>query len=134
MEAQNSSHKRFQELLVSICAKETSSDPDGWTAANPLWGHCAVASLVAEDYFGGELLRVSLKEIPEFSAMGSHYFNRCEGGTLVDFTAAQFGERYPRDLKMETRTREYLLSSEKTKQRYLLLKERMERAIEDTLR
>ena len=126
--------ERFEELLGTICHRETSSDPNGWTEENPLWGHCAVVSLLAQDYFGGTLLRVSLAEVPEFAHMRSHYYNALPDGSVVDFTAPQFGGRYPGDLKAEERTRDHILSFPETKQRYILLAGRMKSAIEDTLR
>ncbi len=123
---------KFRELLPRICDKETSSDPDGWTETNPLWGHCAVVSLLVQDYFYGKILRVSLLEIPEFAAMRSHYFNELPSGTVTDFTAAQFGDRYPKGLEAEPRNRSYLLSSPDTERRYKLLEERMRKAFGET--
>lgn len=65
----------FKELLPTICNRETSQDPAGWTPENPLWGHCAVVCLAAQNLFGGELLRASLTEVPGFEHMRSHYWN-----------------------------------------------------------
>jgi len=97
--------ERFKQLLPLICDKETSSDPDNWTPENPLWGHCAIVSLVAQNLFGGELLRGSLMEVPGFERMRSHYWNKLADGSIEDFTKSQFGERYPEGLKAETPSR-----------------------------
>ncbi|MEX0877787.1 MAG: hypothetical protein WDZ40_02920 [Candidatus Spechtbacterales bacterium] len=119
--------EEFKELLPKICDKDTTLDPDGWTRKNPLWGHCAVVSVLAQRLFGGELLRASL-EGTDFAHMRSHYWNRLFGDTVEDFTANQFGNNYPLGLgpKAETRTVEYVLSNPETKKRYELLLERFE--------
>ncbi|MDO8574807.1 MAG: hypothetical protein Q7R61_00820 [bacterium] len=113
--------EQFKELLPSICDKETSSDPDNWTPENPLWGHCAVVSLVAQNLFGGELLRGSLMEVPGFEHMRSHYWNKLADRSVEDFTKPQFGEKYPEGLKAEAKDRFYVLSFPATAKRYKLL-------------
>jgi len=117
--------EEFKALLPLICDCETSRDTEHWTPENPLCGHCAVGALVAQNLFGGELLRASLAEIPEFAHMRSHYWNRLPDGTEVDFSAPQFGGRYPVGLKSEARTRSYVLSFPETAKRYKLLMTRL---------
>ncbi len=104
--------KSLEEMLPSICSRETSASPEGWTKQNPLYGHCAVVSLVAQNLFGGELLRTSL-DGTKFSVMGSHYVNRING-KIKDFTAPQFEGDYPAGLQFEPRTRDYILYDPKT--------------------
>lgn len=109
-ESKASAMIRFEETLLRIAGKETSSNPDGWTKENPLYGHCAVVSVIAQNIFGGNLLRTSLKDT-QFSEMGSHYINEIDG-TRVDFTKSQFGDAYESlqpKLNFEPRTREYVL-------------------------
>ena len=89
------SHEEFQKLLPTICDRETTLTPDDWSPENPLLGHCAVVSLIVQNFFGGELLRASLEHVPEFAHMRSHYWNRLPDSTAEDFTAPQFGDRYP---------------------------------------
>lgn len=119
--------KKFKELLPTLCDRETSMDPDDWTPENPFLSHCAVVALLAQDVFGGVLLRASL-ENTEFAHMRSHYWNALPHG-VFDFTAAQFGEHYPANLRAETRTREYVLSNPDTARRYALLAQRFSKAI-----
>lgn len=119
----------FQRLLFTVCARDTSADPAGWTPENPLWGHCAVASLAAQDRFGGSLLRASLETFPKFAHMRSHYWNRFPNGTQRDFTIAQCGEDRPQGLIAEERTRAYLLSNPDTMDRYKLLSWRLAKAL-----
>ena len=121
--------EQFAALLPTICDKETSQDPDHWTPENPLCGHCAVVSLLAQDLFGGELLRASLAEFPEFAHMRSHYWNRLATSEVWDFTAPQFGADYPVGLKAEVRERSYVISYPDTAKRYKLLAERLTKII-----
>lgn len=112
--------ERFQEVIVKSGSKETSTNPDRWVENNPTLGHCAVVALLAQDIYGGELLRASL-EGTEFAYARSHYWNLLPDGIEIDFTELQFEGKRP-NLIGEVRTREYLLSNAQTKLRYELLK------------
>ncbi len=116
--------EKFLELIRQAAGKDTSSDPDNWSTDNPLWGHCAVVSLVAQDYFGGELVRGSLQDVPEFAHLRSHYWNKLPDGKEVDFTAEQFKTLLPA-LEKEVRPREQMLGYPDTQRRYELLKDRL---------
>lgn len=122
---------KLKELLPVICDRETSQDSSGWTPENPLWGHCAVVSLVAQNLFGGELLRGSLTEVPGFEHMRSHYWNKFADGDIEDFTKPQFGANYPNGLKAEVRERSYVLSYPETVKRYKLLALRLAKAVSE---
>lgn len=115
---------QFQKLIKQSCQRETSNDPNGWSDSNPTWGHCAVVSLLAQDYFGGQILRASLGNTP-FATSSSHYRN-----DIYDFTAEQFGNTVL-NLIFEPRSREYLLSNQNTATRYILLKSMFESLIDD---
>lgn len=111
----------FRKILTKICNRGTSQDPKGWTQENLLWGHCAAVSLIAQNLFGGELLRDDLAKVPRFERIGSHYFNRLPNGIVYDFTRAQFGGTYPDGLESEVKDRAYVLSHPDTVRRYKLL-------------
>lgn len=98
--------------------RETSSDPNGWTADNPAWGQCAVTALAVQDERGGELLRTTV-------AGASHYLNLVDGA-ITDRTLVQFGEGASYDAEPERRDRSYVLSFADTVRRYELLRQRME--------
>jgi hypothetical protein len=85
-------------------------------------------ALVAQDFFGGEILRASLAAVPEFAQMRSHYWNRLPDGSERDFTAPQFDGRYPPGRLPETRMRFSLLSHDGTRRRYELLVQRVAEA------
>lgn len=119
----------FRKLLPELCTKETAAgDGKGWTPENPTHGHCAVASLIVQDLFGGDLLRVSL-EGTEFAEYRSHYFNRLPDGAVVDVTEDQFCGRLPNELAATAavKDREYVIGGADTGKRYEQLKSQLER-------
>lgn len=118
--------KKFAQLVKLSCKKDTSADPAGWSENNPTWGHCAVVALLAQDYFGGQILRASLKDTP-YKSSGSHYRNED-----IDFTEEQFGN-IQLVLHFEPRSRDYLLSNANTALRYALLKQRFEDFLSSSL-
>jgi hypothetical protein len=66
-------------LLAQCWSRHTSSV---WSPATPSRGQCAVTALVLQDYFGGEILKLSVGE-------SWHFYNRIDGLRL-DTTADQF--------------------------------------------
>lgn len=123
--------EQFAKLLPTVCDRETSLDPDNWTPENPLWGNCAVVTLVAQGLFGGELRRASLEGHPKWAHMRSHYWNRFPDGSEEDFTEGQFQGDPPRDLESIERTRAYALGNLKTLERYKLLSWRVAKALSE---
>lgn len=117
--------ENFLEYIRKVADRDTSSDPDNWTVENPLYGHCAVVSLVAQDYFGGELVSASLESIPKYAHLKSHYWNRLPDGTEIDFTREQFTDELPK-LDGEIKSRDYVLSYPDTKKRYDILRTKLE--------
>lgn len=115
--------EQFSLIVPKICFRDTSSDPEHWTDANPLWGHCAVVSLLAQDYFGGELVRASLENISEYSYPRSHYWNQLPDCSDADFTAEQY-KVMPEFKNIEIYPRERVLSYPDTQRRYETLVER----------
>lgn len=85
----------YLAMLCHVCDRATSMDEARWTSDNPLYAHCAVVSLVAQDLFGGTLLRATLEPYPEFAHMRSHYWNQLPDGREIDFTKEQFHGRRP---------------------------------------
>ena len=111
----------FLQMLYAVADKDTSSDPENWTAENKLWGHCAVVALLAQDIFGGELLRAPLAGT-EFERMRSHYWNVFTQGEY-DFTESQFCGKRPQ-LAGVIASRLYVLSHHATRVRYAKLTKR----------
>jgi hypothetical protein len=113
----------FLNLVKNIADKDTSADPEHWEPSNPLWGHCAVVSLLAQDIFGGDLVKGSLKSNSKYSYLKSHIWNRIEN-TDEDFTAEQYPDISYQDLIGEIRTRDSIYNHSDTIRRYDILKER----------
>jgi len=128
METPSLTIEQFSNLLPGLCDRSTSQDSDNWTSHNPLWGHCAVIALVAQDYFGGTLVRCSLSSVPELAYMRSHYWNQLPSGEEIDFTRKQFNKTQLIPSVGEIRDREYVLSFPDTKKRYEILSERIKKA------
>ena len=106
--------EEIKELLTLSWSYETCSPglKKEWNKENPSLGQCAVTSLIVNDFFGGKIMRC-------MTTSGSHYYNLIDNN-IVDLTVSQFNE--PVDYsKGESRTREYLLSNEETKERYIKL-------------
>lgn len=116
----------FSKIIEKICTRDTSADPEHWSAENPMWGHCAVVSLLAQDQFGGILIRQSLEGIAGLEYLRSHYSNRFPDDLEFDFTLKQFQGKLPTNLSKEERSRERVLSYPNTQKRYKLLKDRFE--------
>jgi DNA polymerase len=73
-------------LINSFC-KETAY-PGTWDDKNPSIGQCATATMVANDYLGGEIAKTQLPELPY-----THYFNLIND-KINDFTKQQFSKKY----------------------------------------
>lgn len=114
--------EKFQEIILQICSADTSSHPENWNVENPTQGHCAVVSLLAQDLFGGKIVRVSL-DGTQYEEFNSHYFNLIDNKEY-DFTIEQFeGNPYLNEERTE-KDRKEILSNPDTKNRYEKLKER----------
>jgi len=90
----------------------TPSLQDSWNENNKALGQCAITALIVNDFLGGKIMRC-------MSETGSHYYNIINDH-IIDLTSSQF-EKAPKYIEAEKRTRDYLLSNEDTKKRYLLL-------------
>ena len=96
------------------CSPELKSVYDN---SNPSLGQCAVTALIVNDCFGGKIMRT-------MTSTGSHYYNMV-GGAIIDMTSNQFNSEIINYKNGEERTREYLLTNDDTRNRYLLLSERV---------
>ncbi len=121
--------EQLKQILPTICDKETSYDDKNWSSNNPLYSHCTIASLVAQNLFGGRLLSASLKEYPEYKHMKLHCVNELPDGSIEDFTKDQFGDNYPKGLKFKPKKREDLLKFLSASSRYKLLALRLSKVL-----
>lgn len=90
-----------------------------WTKNNPSYGQCCVTALLIQDLYGGNICECKVQN-------KKHYVNITPNGELLDFTAKQFGDEQITYSDMKQRTRASLLKSKSVKERYELLKTRLE--------
>lgn len=117
----------LEKIFPLICTKETTfpKAKKTWIEENPLHGQCTAVALVAQDLLGGDLIRASLENNPDFKYMRFHYWNRLPDGREVDFTKAQFQDKYPKGLTGEVRKRKEILRIKNVEERYKLLSLRL---------
>ena len=117
--------KTLKKILKKAWAIDTcvATERREWTKDNPALGQCDITALIVNDYFGGEIMRVTTDS-------GSHYYNQIDGKT-IDLTVEQFNGEIPEYEKGKVRTREYLLSNEDTRSRYVTLFNNIERVIDN---
>lgn len=115
--------KELKQLLMKSWDLETCSPGlrDKWSEENPSLGQCAVTTLIVNDFFEGKIMRC-------MTSSGSHYYNLIDG-KIFDLTIEQFLGEIPQYEKGEERSRDYLLSNEETKNRYLLLNKKLQKNI-----
>ena len=115
----------LKEFLSYSWSKDTCSPGlrNEWNEDNPSLGQCAITALIVNDIFGGKIMRC-------MASSGSHYYNLIDD-KIVDLTVEQFLGEIPGYNEGQERTREYLLSNEDTKNRYLLLKNNLEKTKEE---
>lgn len=110
------------ELRKAWC-RETAhpSYQKDWTADNPSYGQCCVTALVVQDLYGGDIYSCKVGN-------NSHFVNIINE-RIVDKTAEQFGGtnkiKYISG-SFRKRTRVSLLKNKDVKQRYKLLKVRLD--------
>ena len=78
------------EVVAAIEAswsRQTSWTPSEWDESNPAKGHCDVASMVAWEHLGGDVVQGEVHVDGAFQEF--HYWNRLDGGDL-DLTRDQF--------------------------------------------
>ena len=106
--------------LLSIYSKDTCyhGDAEKWSTQNPTTGHCAIVALIVQECFGGEVCKTTVNR-------SSHYFNILPNGEILDLTAEQFKPIIPTYKKYIVANRNNMLKNKDTKERYLLLKSRL---------
>ncbi len=113
----------LKQLLIQSWDLQTCSPElrDKWTEENPSLGQCAITTLIVNDFFGGKIIRC-------MASSGIHYYNIIDD-EFVDLTVEQFLGEIPQYEHGEEITRDYLLSNEDTKNRYVLLNNNLQNTI-----
>lgn len=112
----------FYDVLEDVwceysCAPRMRKD---WSKENRTLGQCSITSFLVQDIFGGEVYGVPLQD-------GSvHCFNVVEG-EMFDLTSEQFGNEELVYTLNYPQNREEHFASEEKYQRYLYLKQEVDR-------
>lgn len=101
---------------AETCAPRMRAD---WSAENPTLGQCSITAFLAQDIFGGVVRGVGLGD------GNFHCFNVVEGRAF-DLTSEQFGDRALDYRDCPEQRREVHFAKEEKRQRYELLKRRLE--------
>lgn len=125
----------LQYLVRTSAARHTSVSPGQWSSDNPLYGHCAVTTVLVQDFFDGVIQRGELpKDWQERLGFRSHYWNILPGGARVDLTRDQFPPDFPYedfisgrlgDTRDDIDKREHILRNLETRSRYGILRDRV---------
>ena len=115
----------LKEILKKSYTKDTCWPilREKWSVDNPTLGQGAITALLVNELYGGKIMRCLV-------SYGGHYYNLIDD-KIVDLTKEQFLGEIPGYNEGQERTREYLLSNEDTKNRYLLLKNNLEKTKEE---
>ena len=110
------------ELEKAWCRETAHPSYQGkWSVDNPSTGQCLVTALAIQDEYGGDIYSCKVGN-------NSHFVNIINE-RIVDQTAEQFGGtdkiKYING-SFRKRSREYLLKNKDVRQRYELLRARME--------
>lgn len=119
---------QLQVALEHSWIQETSSTPKTWSEVKASRGQCVPTALVAQDYLGGNLQKLTTVFDGHEE---SHYRNIIDDGSIFDATRSQ----YPEDQELQivdvvlggfSSIRDKRLSEPVTRRRYELLKSRVE--------
>lgn len=107
--------EKLKTILDKVYEKDTAHPKwrAKWSKDNPTYGQCAVAALLVQYYFGGEIYKHNEE---------SHFFNMIDG-KVVDLTKEQF------DFELDytkSKQKQPDITQSQTKERYELLKSRVE--------
>lgn len=119
--------EKLESALKQSFSAETCQGRNKWNQDNSAYGHCALAVLIVQDYFGGEIVFASAK-LSDGKEV-KHYFNKIDN-KMIDLTKSQFplgtvitAKDFPGDI------RKSLLSYSETLRKYNILCEKVEKII-----
>ncbi len=122
----------LQKAIEKSWCRQTCYAPENWKTSNPSYGQCAVTSCIVQDYMGGQILWCQALNSNNLVAQ-DHYFNQV-ADEYIDFTKGQFPPKTiftkaePKT-KGFTTTRAFILSYQKTHDRYLILRDKVQKAL-----
>ena len=119
-------YEEFSSAIKDVLVADTSAHPEEWSVKDPFLGHCTVVSLLAQEIFGGEIVRVDLERVAGLEHIRRHSWNKLSNGQEIDFTSSQLPQPIPASVPRELKDRNILLSYPGVKERYSKLKVRFQ--------
>lgn len=93
-----------------------------WNENNKTLGQCSITAFLVQDIFGGDVLGVPLGD-------GNYHCFNVVDGVAFDLTSAQFGDAALDYGSALPQSREIHFAKQEKKERYLLLKEKLNRLL-----
>ena len=116
----------YDALSEVWCAKTCASRMrDGWTKENKTLGQCSITAFLVQDIFGGKVYGI---ERPDGNV---HCYNVI-GTSTFDLTSEQFGDEKLDYSNNPEQFREVHFANEEKRDRYELLKQRLQEYITHT--
>ena len=116
-------YDRLKDIWAAdTCAPRMRHD---WTPQNRTLGQCSVTAFLMQDIYGGKVFGVPLGD-------GNFHCFNVAGGCVFDLTSEQFGDEKLDYSDCPEQDRNVHFAKEEKRQRYELLKERLEKAREGT--
>jgi GNAT superfamily N-acetyltransferase len=78
----------LEAAIRASWGRDTSADPDEWTADNPSRGQCDATAVLIRSYLGGEILVADV--LRDGRRLERHAWNRLPSGLTLDLTRDQF--------------------------------------------
>ena len=114
----------YYDLLMGLWREETCAPRlrKDWSVDNKTLGQCSITAFLIQDIFGGKVYGILR------SGGNYHCFNDVDG-CVFDLTSEQFGNEKLDYSDCTEQFREVHFQKEEKKERYELLKERLEKAL-----
>ena len=114
----------YYDLLMGLWSEETCAPRlrKDWSVDNKTLGQCSITAFLIQDFFGGKVYGILR------SGGNYHCFNDVDG-CVFDLTSEQFGNEKLDYSDCTEQFREVHFQKEEKKERYELLKERLEKAL-----
>ena len=119
----------YYDILSGLWCADTCAPRmrGGWSPENRTLGQCSVTAFLLQDIYGGKVYGIPLED------GGFHCFNVADG-CLFDLTSEQFGDTVLCYENCPEQFREVHFAKEEKRQRYLALKEKLEKALRERYR
>ncbi len=118
----------YYRMLLKLWGPETCAPRmrADWTPQNPTLGQCSITAFLLQDHFGGQVFGVPLED-------GNFHCFNVVGSCVFDLTSEQFGDRQLNYADCPEQFRRVHFAREEKRQRYELLKRKLDQALDQAL-